>query len=56
LLLPTWLSLLIVLVHAVCVLIKATDEESYLLTAHGDEYRAYRSRTGRLFPKWPAGP
>jgi protein-S-isoprenylcysteine O-methyltransferase Ste14 len=56
LLLPTWLSLLIVLVHAVCVLIKATDEESYLLTAHGDEYRAYRSRTGRLFPKWPAAP
>jgi protein-S-isoprenylcysteine O-methyltransferase Ste14 len=56
LLLPTWLSLLIVLVHVVCVLIKATDEESYLLTVHGDEYRAYRSRTGRLFPKWPATP
>ena len=56
LLLPTWLSLLIVLVHVACVLIKATDEESYLLTVHGDAYRDYLSRTGRLFPKWPAGP
>src|SRR2546426_5435117 len=32
-------------------LIKAVDEESYLLDIHGEEYRKYLSHTGRLFPK-----
>ena len=51
LLLPTLLSLLILLLHLICVLIKAADEESYLLTVHGQQYSDYLSRTGRLFPK-----
>jgi len=51
LLLPTILSLAILLFHFVCVLIKAADEEAYLLTVHGDSYKDYLSRTGRLFPK-----
>jgi protein-S-isoprenylcysteine O-methyltransferase Ste14 len=52
LLLPTVLSLVILGVHLLCVLVKAADEESYLLTAHGQTYRDYFVRTGKLFPKW----
>ena len=51
LLLPTILSLAVLLIHLICVWIKALDEESYLLTVHGEAYREYLSRTGRLFPK-----
>lgn len=51
LLLPTPLSAFILAFHLVCVLIKSSDEESYLLTVHGENYREYQSRTGRLFPK-----
>jgi len=52
LLLPTALSLLVLIVHYVCILAKASDEEAYLLTTHGNEYRGYLSRTGRFFPKF----
>ncbi len=51
LLLPTALSLLILIIHLVCVSVKALDEESYLLRMHGEQYRNYLSRTGRLFPR-----
>ena len=50
-LLPTLLSFIILVIHLLCVLMKATDEESYLLNIHGEEYRKFLSRTGRLFPK-----
>lgn len=49
-LLPSWLPVVIIGVHLVCVLIKATDEETHLTRLHGDEYRTYLARTGRLFP------
>ena len=52
LLLPTILSCVILLLHLVCVLIKAVDEETYLLSVHGDAYGDYMARTGRLFPKF----
>lgn len=52
LLLPTLLSGVTLLIHFVCVQIKATGEESYLLLAHGEEYRYYLGRTGRLIPRW----
>jgi len=52
LLLPTVLSVSILVVHLLCVLAKASDEEAYLLTVHSGEYENYVSRTGRLFPKW----
>ena len=52
LLLPTVLSVSILVIHLLCVLAKSSDEESYLLTVHSDEYRDYLARTGRLFPKW----
>jgi protein-S-isoprenylcysteine O-methyltransferase Ste14 len=51
LLLPTALSLLILLIHFACVSVKALDEESYLLRIHGERYLNYLSRTGRLFPR-----
>jgi protein-S-isoprenylcysteine O-methyltransferase Ste14 len=54
LLLPTVLSLAILLFHFICVLIKAADEEAYLLTVHGDSYKDYLFRTGRLFPRMRA--
>jgi protein-S-isoprenylcysteine O-methyltransferase Ste14 len=50
-LLPTWLSLIALLIHFVCVWLKALDEETYLLAVHGETYRDYLRRTGRLFPK-----
>jgi protein-S-isoprenylcysteine O-methyltransferase Ste14 len=52
LLLPTMLSCVILLVHLVCVLIKAVDEETYLLSVHGDAYRDFMAKTGRLLPKF----
>jgi protein-S-isoprenylcysteine O-methyltransferase Ste14 len=50
-LLPAAFSLALVFAHLICVLIKAADEEAYLLTTLGDEYRHYLARTGRLFPR-----
>lgn len=50
-LLPAAFSLALVFAHLICVLIKAADEEAYLLTTLGDEYRQYLARTGRLFPR-----
>src|SRR5205823_2777842 len=44
LLLPTILSAAILLFHFVCVLIKAADEEAYLLAIHGQPYREYLSQ------------
>lgn len=49
-LLPSWLPVLTIAVHLVCVLIKALDEEAHLTRLHGNEYRAYLARTGRLLP------
>jgi protein-S-isoprenylcysteine O-methyltransferase Ste14 len=54
LLLPTPVSLLNLALHYICVRLKAADEENYLLTVHGDNYRAYCRRIGKLLPRlWP---
>jgi len=50
-LLPTALSATVFLVHLSCVLLKARDEESYLLDTLGQPYRDYLNRTGRLLPR-----
>jgi protein-S-isoprenylcysteine O-methyltransferase Ste14 len=50
-LLPTPISFSVLAIHYVCAQFKAVDEERYLLTVHGDAYRDYQSRTGRLFPR-----
>jgi protein-S-isoprenylcysteine O-methyltransferase Ste14 len=51
LLLPTPFSVIVFSVHFICVLIKAFDEEAFLSSIHGHEYRDYSSRTGRLLPR-----
>jgi len=51
LLLPTICSVALVVFHLVFVLIKAKDEEAYLVTVHGDVYLDFMAKTGRLFPK-----
>ena len=51
LLLPTVFAFIILGLHCLCAWIKARDEEAYLLTVHGEEYRAYCTRTGRLLPR-----
>ncbi len=50
-LLPTPFSLLVVVTHLLCVVTKAADEESYLLSVHGLSYRKYALRTGCLLPR-----
>lgn len=50
-LLPTAVSALVFLFHLACVLIKALDEEAYLLATFGQPYRDYLTRTGRLLPR-----
>jgi protein-S-isoprenylcysteine O-methyltransferase Ste14 len=49
-LLPTLFSLLILLIHFICIFIKALDEETYLQSIHA-QYREYLSHTGRFLPK-----
>jgi protein-S-isoprenylcysteine O-methyltransferase Ste14 len=51
LLLPTICSVAVLLLHLICVITKARDEEAYLLGVHGDAYREFMTKTGRLFPK-----
>lgn len=55
LLLPTVFSLAIIAIHFVCVQSKAADEENYLLSVHGETYRLYLRRTGRLLPRLSRG-
>lgn len=51
LLLPTIASAVAVVLHILCALIKAKDEEAYLVTVHGEAYREFMARTWRLLPK-----
>lgn len=50
-LLPTLFSLLMLCIHLLCVIVKATDEELYLSAVHGATYQEYAARTGRLLPR-----
>ncbi|MDH4410940.1 MAG: isoprenylcysteine carboxylmethyltransferase family protein [Verrucomicrobiales bacterium] len=50
LLLPTWISFAILVIHYVCATIKASDEEKHLTGVFGSEYRDYMKRTGRFLP------
>ena len=51
LLLPTAVSLGLMLLHLVCVGFKVADEEAHLMSVHGSIYRDYVARTGRLLPR-----
>ena len=49
-LLPSALSLIILVIHLLCVRIKAADEESHLRALLGQSYEAYCAHTGRWLP------
>jgi len=51
LLLPTPISLAVLVIHILCCVAKAADEEDHLRTVQGEAYCDYLSRTGRFFPK-----
>jgi protein-S-isoprenylcysteine O-methyltransferase Ste14 len=53
LLLPTILSVIVLVVHVICCYIKARDEEGYLRGVHGQLYADYMARTGRFLPRAP---
>lgn len=55
LLLPTSVSVAILLLHFVCASIKASDEEKHLARVFGEDYRRYLARSGRFFPKCRPG-
>jgi protein-S-isoprenylcysteine O-methyltransferase Ste14 len=50
LLLPTWLSLVMVLGSWAGVRLQVAREETYLLATYGEAYRNYCARVGRLLP------
>lgn len=51
LLLPTFFSLFILLLHFICASIKAGEEEQHLLRVFGESYRQHMERTWRFLPK-----
>jgi len=51
LLLPTPVSLAILVLHFICASIKAGDEEVHMTAVFGGEYREYMTRSGRFFPR-----
>lgn len=50
LLLPTVVSIGLLILHFVCASIKARDEELHLINIFGDKYVAYRTHTGKFMP------
>lgn len=50
-LLPTTCSVAVFALHLALVLLKAKDEEAYLLKRHGSNYREHVEKTWRLLPK-----
>jgi protein-S-isoprenylcysteine O-methyltransferase Ste14 len=52
LLLPTPVSLVILVLHFIFASIKASDEEVHLTAVFGGEYREYMTRSGRFFPRF----
>ena len=57
-LIPTAVSLALLVLHTTCSTIKALDEEAYLTGVHGESYQQFLARTGRFLPKLlrPASP
>jgi protein-S-isoprenylcysteine O-methyltransferase Ste14 len=49
-LLPSVLSWLVLVIHLLCVITKAADEESHLRSRLGQSYSSYCIRTGSWFP------
>jgi protein-S-isoprenylcysteine O-methyltransferase Ste14 len=45
----------VALVHIALMLVKARNEERFLLAAKGEAYARYCRRTGRFIPRFGAG-
>ena len=52
---PTVPMATLALIHLGLMLVKARNEERFLLGVHGDVYARYCDRTGRFFPRLHAG-
>ena len=50
LLLPNWLSAVLLFGALIGIRKQVSEEEAYLLRAYGDDYRLYARRVGRFFP------
>ncbi len=50
-LIPTGVSLALLVLHTTCSTIKALDEEAYLTGVHGESYTQFLARTGRFLPR-----
>jgi protein-S-isoprenylcysteine O-methyltransferase Ste14 len=48
---PTLPMLVVALVHATLMILKARNEERFLLGLHGEAYARYCARTGRFMPR-----
>ena len=51
---PTAPMFVIAAIHIALMVMKARNEEAFLLNAHGETYARYRARTGRFFPRFGA--
>lgn len=49
--LPTWPMLAVAAMHITLMHLKAGNEERFLLSRHGEAYRAYMASTGRFLPR-----
>jgi protein-S-isoprenylcysteine O-methyltransferase Ste14 len=48
---PTWPMFVVAVVHATLMILKARNEERFLLDLHGEAYARYCARTGRFLPR-----
>ncbi len=48
---PTVPMVAVAAVHVCLMVVKARNEEAFLLGVHGSDYERYRARTGRFFPR-----
>ena len=55
LIVPTLPMAIVAVVHVVLMLVKARNEERFLLAAKGPVYASYCRRTGRFIPRFGAG-
>jgi len=52
---PTAPMIVVAAIHIALMIVKARNEERFLLRAHGDRYARYYARTGRFFPRLGVG-
>ena len=52
---PTAPMVIVAAIHVALMLVKARNEERFLLGAHGERYARYYARTGRFFPRLGVG-